>query len=254
MKARTPNRYRKTGLAVVGTVGAMLTVWSVYAAAPVKITPEVASVADLTAEAHTMLTSVEQMLASAESYNERHDQLKQQAVQIAIFAQALTEHEGESPLKKSAPSLRNAGLALARAKSYEEAGPVLPRLKEAMEGKISGTPAADAEWGTLARAATLMHTMKERSEAIRKGLRRPKDPDLESRNATAIALMILAVHGDTQAVKNAADKPVWQEMCLEVHGQMSLTAAAIKTRNSSAADHFRLGMEACDKCHQKFKP
>jgi len=238
----------------IATTAVLCTVFAARAASPVKITPEVATTVDLTAEIQALLTTIEERVASAESYNDYREQLKRQALQIAILSQALAEHESESPLKKSAPSLRNAALTLSRTMSHEDAVQVLPRLKDARDGKLTGTPAIDAEWEKLARASTLMHAMKERSESIRRALRRPKDPEVESRNATAIALMILAVHGDTHAVKNPADKGVWQSTCIELQGHMSHAAAAIKARDSSAADHFRMGMEACDRCHQKFKP
>lgn len=253
MKTQQPIR-AVCQVGMIVAAGVLCTVFAALAASPVKITPEVATIVDLTAEIQTLLTTIEERVASVESYNDYRDQLKRQSLQIAILSQALAEHESDSVLKKRAPSLRNAALTLARATSHDEAVQVLPRLKEARDGKLTGTPAIDAEWEKLGRASTLMRAMKERSESIRRALRRPKDPEAESRNAMAIALMILAVHGDLQAVKNPADRGDWQETCIELQGHMSRAAAAIKTRDSVAADHFRLGMEACDRCHQKFKP
>ena len=228
--------------------------WSADAASPVKMNAEVVSPADLTAEIDALLTTIQESTLSAESYAERQQQRNRAAIQIAVFAQSLAEHEVESPLKKSAPGLRNASLALTRAASYEEGMQSLARIREAMEGKLSGTHAVDIEWNKLARTSTLMPILKERSESIRRGLRRPKDANVESRNAMAIALLALAAHGDLHLAKTPADRIVWQDACLELQTNMSLVATAIKTRDSSAPDHFRLGMEACDKCHQKFKP
>ncbi len=228
--------------------------WTANAASPVKINTETASPVDLTAEIDSLLTTIRESTLTAESYAEQHQQAKRNAIQIAIFAQTLAEHETESPLKKSAPGLRNASLALVRTTSYDEGMQSLARMSEAMEGKLSGTPAVDIEWSKLASASTLMPILKMRSESIRRGFRRPKDPDVESRNATAIALLALVAHGDLHLAKTPADRMVWQETCLELQGHMSRAASAIKSRDSSAADHFRLGMEACDKCHQKFKP
>jgi len=253
MTTRTqPRTARLCG--ITGLAGILVIAWAVNAAPPVKMTADVALIEDLTAESQGLLTSIEQFLATEESYNDRREQLKRQAVQIAIFAQALAEHVDDSPVKTSAPGARNAALELARSTSFEEASQALPNLKMAVEGKTRGTPAVEADWGKLANRGLLMHAMKERTEAIRRALRRPKDPDVESRHAMAIALMILSVHGDTRTAKTPADKSAWQETCLELQGHMSKAAMAIKTRNESAADHFRLGMEACDKCHQKFKP
>ena len=232
----------------------MVAAWAAMAAPPVKITSEVATPVDLTAEVVALSSSIEQAVETPESFDEQRESLKRKALQIAILAQALAEHEMDSPLKKSAPGLRNAALALARTTTVEEARQTKARLNEALEGKLSGTPAVEAEWGKLTRAGSLMPVLKERSDAIRRALRRPKDPELESRNAMTIAVLILAVHGDTGSAKNAADKSAWQEISLELQGHMSRAAAAIKARDSSTADHFRLGMEACDKCHLKFKP
>jgi hypothetical protein len=239
---------------MMGAVGLLVVAWAAMAAPPVKITVEVATPADLTAEVVALAASIDQAVESAESFEEQRDSVKRQALQIAILAQALAEHEVDSPLKKSAPGLRNAALALARTTTVEEARQTKMRLQEALEGKLSGTPAVEAEWGKLTRAGTLMPVMKGRSEAVRRALRRPTDPELESRHAMAIAVMILAVHGDTSSVKNPADKSAWQDISLELQGHMSRAAAAIKARDGTAADHFRLGMEACDKCHLKFKP
>lgn len=229
-------------------------IWTASAAAPIKITIQVASPADLTVEIDALLTAIQESTKSTESYSEHQTQLKRQSIQIAVFAQTLAEHEIDSPLKKSAPSLRNASLSLVRSTTFDEATQAVARISEAMEGKHSGTPAVEIEWNKLARASAVMPLLKERSEAVRKGLRRPKDAEIESRNAMAMAVLALTLHGDTHLAKTPADKTAWQDYCLEVQSHMSQAAAAIKTRDASAVDHFRMGMEACDKCHQKFKP
>lgn len=228
--------------------------WTVLAAPPTKMTPAVATPEDMTAEIRTLLTSIEEGLSSAESYRDRQQQLKRQAVQIAIFSQALADYDTDTAFKKTAPDLRDAALALAKAASQSESAAQVAIIQQGLEGKSTGTAVREIDWSRLANAGAMMGAMKERSEAIRRGLRRPKDPEAESRQALAIALMALVIHGDTHAVKDSADKPAWQEACLELQGHMSRAAAAIKSRDGSAVDHFRMGMEACDKCHQKFKP
>ena len=102
-------------------VTALLIAVGVKAAAPTKITSAVASPGDLTAEVHTLLTSVEQSLDSVDSYNNRHESMKRQALQIALLSQGLAEHESDSPLKKPAPAMRNAALMLSRVGSFDEA-------------------------------------------------------------------------------------------------------------------------------------
>src|SRR5258705_542583 len=93
----------------------ILIAWSANAAAPVKMNSDIASPIDLTAEIDALLTTIHESSLTVESYGEHQQQLKRYAIQVAIFAQSLAEHETDSPLKKSAPSLRNAALAFVRA-------------------------------------------------------------------------------------------------------------------------------------------
>ena len=157
-------------------------------------------------------------------------------------------------MKQPAPALRDAALALTRAASHKDAIAQLSHMTQALDGKATGAAAKEVEWSRLAGTSAMMAAMKERSEAIRRGLRRPRDPDADSRHALAIALMALVVHSEAHFVEDPIDKPVWQEACLELQGHMSRAAAAIKSRHESAADHFRMGMEVCARCHEKFKP
>jgi hypothetical protein len=226
---------------------------AVWAASPVKLA-NVASVDDLTNEVLLLVTDAQKTLGSLETYNDGHERLKRSASQIAILAQALAEYDADLKLKASAPNLRDAALAIVRAQSYEEVTQSFERMKQAVSGKSTETATREFDWGKLARLGTLMHAMKDRSEALRKSFRRSRDPEIESRHAMSMALMALAAHGDTHAVKDPADKAAWQDFCLQLQGHMSRAAAAVKQREPSAADHFRMGMDTCSACHEKFKP
>ena len=223
------------------------------AAPPNRLTTASVAPEDLTAEIRGLLTAIEAGLSS-DAFREHLQQRTRQATQIAIFSQALADHESETPLKKYAADMRDAALALTKSLTPEDTTAQVAIIRNALAGKSSGTAPREMDWSHLAKASAMMGAMKERSEAVRRGLRRPRDPDVESRHALAIALMSLVVHGDTHAVKNPDDQPLWQETSLELHRHLSRAAASIKSRDPSAADHFRLGMEACDKCHEKFKP
>ncbi len=239
---------------LVVAVAVVVTGWLTVLAAPPTKLSEVASTDDLVAEATARLTDVEQALASAESYKERLDSMRRSATYLAICAQALAEHEADSKLKQSGPDLRDAALAIARSRSYDEATKALPALKAAAAGKASGTVTVEYDWSKLARLGSVMSAMKSRSESLRRAMRKPGDPTEDSRHATAIALLALVAHGNTHAVKNPDDKPRWRELSLEVQRHFTKAATAIKAKDESAGDHFRLGMEACNTCHEKFKP
>lgn len=238
---------------ILFVLAVVVTGWlTALAAAPTKLS-EVASTDDLMAEATARLSDIEQTLASAESYKERLDSMRRSATHLAICAQALTEHESDSKLKASGPDLRDAALAVARSSSFDDAAKLLPALKAAAAGQVSGTTKVEYDWSKLARLGSVMSAMKSRSESLRRAMRKPGDPAEDSRHATAIALLALVAHGDTHAVKAPADKPRWQELSLEVQWHFTKAATAIKAKDESAADHFRLGMETCNTCHEKFK-
>lgn len=231
----------------------VVTGWlTALAAPPVKLS-EVASTDDLLAEVAARLSEIEQALVSAESYKELLDSMRRSATHLAICAQALAEHDVDSKLKSSGPDLRDAALAIAHSRTYDAASQSLAVLKTAAAGQVGGTAKVEFDWSGLSRFGSVMSAMKSRSESLRRAMRRPGDPVEDSRHATAIALLALVAHGDTHAVKDPADRPRWRELSLEVQRHFTQAATAIKTKDESAADHFRLGMEACNACHEKFK-
>ena len=235
-------------------IAVVLTGWLTALAAPPTKLSEVATTDDLEAEIAARLSDIELALASVESYRERLDSMRRSATHLAICAQALAEHEADSKLKPSGPDLRDAALALANSRSHAEASQSLDALKAAYSGKVSGMAKVEYDWSKLARLGSVMSAVKFRSESLRRAMRKPGDPAEDSRHATAIALLALVAHGNTHAVKDPADRPRWQELSVELQQHFTKAATAIKARDESAADHFRLGMETCNTCHEKFKP
>lgn len=231
----------------------VVTGWLTALAAPPAKLSEVASTDDLEAEVAARLSDIELALASTGSYSERLDSMRRSATHLAICAQALAEHESDSKLKAAGPDLRDAALAIARSTSFDDATKTLPALKSASAGKASGTATVEYDWSKLSRRGAVMSALKSRSESLRRAMRKPGDPVEDSRHATAMALLALVAHGDTHAVKDPADKPRWRELSLELQRHMTKAATAIKARDESAPDHFRLGMETCNTCHEKFK-
>lgn len=239
---------------LVGSLSLAISTLSALGAPPIKLTDDVAPVQDLIAEIDSLTTTVDQITSSDDAYGERQGQLNRLGLQIAILAQTIADHETDSMLRKSAPAIRHQAALLGSAKSRTDATMIATKLKELRAGPESNPSVSDAEWRSLARSGALMPILKERSEAIRRGLRRPKDPDAESRQALMMALVSLALHEDTHLARTPSDQAAWQSACLELQRQLSRTASAIKTRDKSAAEYFRMGMEACDRCHMQFKP
>ena len=99
-----------------------------------------------------------------------------------------------------------------------------------------------------------MDAMRDRSDVIRRGLRRPKDPVLESRQAAMMAVLALAIDEQANRRKNDEERPLWHAASRDLQQSLTRTAAAIRSQNGSAAmEHFTAAHAACDRCHEKLK-
>ncbi len=227
--------------------------FAAFAAAPAKLST-VASVDDLNAELDACIVDIGEAMASGQSYSDCKEMLKRASIQIALCAQALAEHELPSRRKVVGADLRDAALRVASSQSLPDAADAFASLKSVDGGEATGVAAAEYDWGKLARLGVSMSLMKYRSESLRRAMRKPGDVGIDSRHATAIALIALAVHSDERAMKNPAKKSRWEELALELQAHMTRAASAIKAKDTSATDHFRMGMETCNTCHEEFKP
>lgn len=216
---------------------------------------KVISADDLVAEAAAKGAEIEPFLASAEAYMENVDKLRASAGLLAVIGQAAAEHPQASALKAAGPSLRDAASIVARSKTYDEAKAAWPAVQNALAGKATGQPAAEFDWAKLTKMHPAMEEMNTRSSQLRRLLRRPKDPAVDSRHASAIALLAVTTHADTHEVKKDSDLPQWRELATALQEHMSAAAAAIKAKDTmQATQRFTAGMETCTKCHDVFQP
>lgn len=225
----------------------------VQAQAPLKI-EAVGTPAALMAEAAEKADEIHQALATPEAYKEGAAQLKQGASLIAVIGQALAEHPEDSTLKAAGPSIRAAAITLARAGSYEDAQKAWPKLEGALKGEVSADVPAEFNWGKLSRMHPMMEEMNGRAAKFRRVLRRPKDPEADSRHVMAIALGAMATHADTHEVKDPNDLPQWHALAAQLHEHMAKAAAAVRSKDiETAKNEFTTGMDTCQKCHDKFQ-
>lgn len=223
------------------------------AEAPIKVA-DVAPVEDLTAELQDRAKEVQEILATEEGFQTESKKLKQAASVLAVVAQGVVEHGGQNEFAKTAPTIRDAAVKIARGKTYEEAEAGAKTLKAALEGTAVEGAAVDYDWAKLTRMHPSMEEMNGRSAVLRRALRRSKDPELESRHASVLALLGVATYADTHEVKDEADKPQWQAWSKTYQEEMTKTAAAIRDKKSEEAmTHFTAANKTCTECHQKFK-
>ena len=237
----------------IAMVIALIQAWPIAAALPFKLS-DVASADDLVAEFTAKVDELERGLVTPDSFLSSADKFRRSATQLAIFAQALSQHDEDSRFKVSAKSLRDAAIQLAQSKSYEAAVRDFELLKQAMTEDRPTTVPQELDWEKLARLRTLMELLRERTDLVRKSLRRPKDAATESRHASAMAIIALAVDAHASEPKYSHNPTDWHRFSLEFQHSMTKTAAAIRSRDVPAAiEHFTAAQEACDRCHEKFK-
>jgi hypothetical protein len=225
----------------------------VFAAAPVKIA-EVAPVADLVNEAQEKIAELETSLATNDSYLQaKKTGIPVDASTLAILAQAIAESQPKADWKASAPDLRDAAAAVAKATSYEEAKKGLEAIKAAASGKTNGAK-VDHDW-KLAKLGHVMSEVNRRNGKLRRAARKmPADPSEVSRDATVLAVLALDIHADTHEVKKDSDKAKWQKFALDMQTGMTEASAAFKKKDVTAAKNgFTKASKSCGACHEAFR-
>ena len=215
---------------------------------------DVASAEDLVAEVMVTLQEIERCLMSPESYQASATAGRRYAKQLAVFAQALAEHEHESKLKSLAPGVRDAALRFAQTKSFEDAKAGMQQLNQMIDGTGSSESSLEYDWSKLATLHELMDLMRERAELTRKALRRPKDPMRESRHPAMMAILAMAIDAHADQYRQSSDSPEWHSASLDLQREMTKMSQSIRVGEKDAAiEHFANGYQACDRCHERFK-
>lgn len=226
----------------------------VFAAAPVKIST-VAPTADLVAEIEARIKSLEEALASNDSYLQaKGTTIPTEAGVLSVLAQGVADAEDKAGYNGSAPDVRDAAISIAKSKTYDDAKKGLAAAKDAHGGK-KGSAKADHEWNKLSGLGAMMKDVNKRNGKLRRVVRKlPDDTSEAARDASVLALLAVATHEDTHEVKNKADVPKWQAMSKEMQTQMTALSAALKKKDAAAAgDAFKKANTACSDCHAKFR-
>jgi hypothetical protein len=215
---------------------------------------EVAAVTDLIAVLEAKVSEIEADLVSAEAYQAARTRLRLGTVQLAVIAEAVAEHDDESKLKTSGASIRAAALQIGAASSFEQARAALDALHLALDGKAPAATSADYDWANLGRTRLLMESLRERTEQVRKAIRRSKDPVAESRQATTMAVLAVAVAAHADDFEKEADRMAWQKWSLDCQRELTRTAQSLREKDAAGVlSHFTAAQVACDKCHEQFK-
>jgi len=238
----------------LAAAGLSLSLGVVWAASPVKIA-EVIPVEELSASVAETADDLQKLIASEAAFKEADSKVTNTASVLASLAQALSEVDGEAPLKPVASHIRKAAQDIAMAKDFAATQGASQKLAAALKGgaDLGDAPAAVA-WGKVAKMHPVMEVMEQRSTMLSRAIKRLRKPEEEAKLASSIAVLALVTHGDTHEVKDEADLPQWHALALELQTTMSQTATAIRAKDKAAAEKaFNLAKESCDKCHEKFQ-
>ncbi|MBS0260557.1 MAG: hypothetical protein JSS02_01265 [Planctomycetes bacterium] len=242
----------------VSAVGLSLVI-PTFAAAPVKISA-VAPVADIAAQADARVKALEEALKSDEEFNKAKGKLiPSEAGVLAALAQAIAESEEKAGWQATAPDVRDAAIALSKAKSYDDAKKEFAAVKDALGGKSSGAK-VEYDWAKLVKLGVVMDQISKRNNKFRRNTKKKDASDAEINemigDATVAAVLSLATHDDTHEVKSkkAEDIELWKKFAKEYQTQISATSAALKKKDmAGAADAWKKSSQACNDCHAKFK-
>ncbi len=236
-------------LLVVGAV-----VLPVYAASPVKMA-EVAPVEDFVLEAEAKVKALEEALKDQTSYDAgKKKSIPEDAGILAIFAQAVAEHSADASWKASAPDVRDAAKAIAKAGSLADAQKALAAVKEAMGGKKGGAK-LDHAWNELTSLDAVMSEVNKRTGKIRRAVRKlPDDPSQAGRDASVLAVLGVVTHEDTHEVKDKSKIAGWQKFCIDMQQDMSELAKQFKAKDQAKAKAaFDKANKSCSGCHEQYR-
>jgi hypothetical protein len=246
---------RWSGLLVaIGWIGAGWGSQRDALAKPPRTISDYATVAELETELTNRLAELKPYLADDDSFSENKKRIQQVASMLAVAAQALADHDDESPIKPFAPDIRDAVMKIAQAESLSSANEAMTAAQAALERKSARTSAAEFDWSKLAKQRLLMEDIENRMQQLQRALRRPKDPVKESQLAAAITVANIPTLVDTHEVKDHALLPEWNKLSLQMLDQLKKVTAAIKANEPMEAQaQFKAARATCVECHRQFK-
>lgn len=215
--------------------------------------PALAPAADLAKEAEAKIAALETSLASNDSYNQAKKMgIPADAGVLAILAHALANHPESG--WKAAADVRDAAIKLGAAGTYDEAKAELEAVKKAVASSTA-TGKPEHEWNKLAKLGNVMSEVNKRHAKLRLAARKiPEDAEEAARHASVLAILGVVAHADTHEVKKDADKPEWQQMCIEMSESATEAAAALKAKDlAKVKAAFDRNKKSCADCHAKFR-
>lgn len=245
---------KKLALAASTVALVVMLLLPVDGAAPAKVT-ELLDAGQLATEVKEKAVKLGQSTADEKAF-ERAIEFKTIATDagvIACLAQALVEHEKGKESGIAAASLRDAAIALSKAKKLDEAREGLAAVEAALAGKETEAE-KEYPWNKLINMHRMMEEMEYREGRLRRTLRRPRTLERDSSHATVLTVLALAMEADTHEVKKEADLPKWKTWSQDYRTNVAKLAAAMKENKADEANRlFAASNKVCTECHAVFR-
>lgn len=216
---------------------------------------KVAPVADLAAESTAQADALSKLLENADDFVDSKKKIGQAAGLLACLAQGIAEHPDHAKVEFFGPDVRDVAIAVSKAKSHADAAAGLEKVRIALEGKSDRKADVEHPWNKLVNMHRMMEEINSRNARLRRTVRRSRKPEEESRDATASAVLAVAMYADTHEVKDDANIPEWQQHSREFQEAMTELAAAIKEKKSRDDLNAlsKRANKACAACHASFR-
>jgi len=243
-----------------GAVAALMTTaaWTADADPEVK-NSSVVSAENLSHAADEKIAKLEKALATPEEFEKAKKYLSRDAGMMAVFAQAIAEHEQDVDWKGSAPDVRDAAIKLAGAESQGEAAQFLQDVKVARGGEARGAE-VKKNWAELIDFEALMHEITLRNRSVGRTARKMRRKvDEETRETAARDVEIMALIGvviaaNTDYAGDDEEIKKWQKYSHEQRDNGVAAAAAFRQEDADALKTaYASFRKSCSECHKAFR-
>ena len=252
----TVRAFGALGLAVLALAG--LRAAAIAEDAPAPTLPDAINVADVAAEAESLIENNAEKLASADEYGKGKKLVEQQAAILAVLAQAVGLKESGVAWQPTAFEIRDASMVLAKAASYEDAQKAQAEITKLLGGESQGM-ANPIPWHDITGLGTIMKEVTKRNTLVRRPIIRKttfdQGKEAGARSTAVLAVMLTAARDDTHEVENSEDIPVWQKFADEARDGLIELARVFKEGDQpEARTQFLAVSKSCKQCHDKFRP
>jgi hypothetical protein len=218
---------------------------------------QTASVAQLEAAIARNVKALDALLADETKFadNLTRDKISAKAASTAGLAQAVLDHPDAKTAKSLGDYVRESAKRLAESDSHAAAKRHLGEVKLAAEGKPLGYDSmTEDDWYNVMTMEHMMEEMNQLQNDLRRTIRRLNDPEAESLDALAAAVLSLACKENLDYVGGDEDEAAWKNMSQQLYDEYRLMSVAMRKKDSDAARaHHANAARLCTECHDKFR-